>query len=352
MLVSGLETPVPVVDLDVLEANLARMQAYCDKHRLQLRPHIKTHKSPEIAKMQLAQGAIGITCQKLTEAEVMADAGLTDIHLSYPIVGVGKAHRLANLATRVSVSVSVDSDEGMDVAAEAAAMARHPIGIKIDIDAGAGRTGVQTAEEALRLARRALDTPFLEFAGLITYPITPDSGPFFARAQAVFREAGVPIPGFSAAGTPSAWQSHLVEGLTEVRHGSYVFNDRTSVGEGAAGLDNCALHVLATVVSRPTPERAILDAGSKSLSSDRVADTIGIGHGLIRQYPNAVIERLYEEHAVVRVPADLDGLRIGERVRILPNHVCVVVNLHNELVAIRQDVVEKHIQIAARGKTR
>lgn len=352
MHVSELETPVLVVDLAVLEANLARMQAYCNEHRLRLRPHIKTHKSPEIAKIQLALGAIGITCQKLTEAEVMADAGLTDIHLSYPLVGVGKAIRLAALARRVSVSVSVDSDEGMDVAAEAAAIAQRPIGIKIDLDAGAGRTGVQTAQEALRLAKRALEIPFLEFAGLITYPITSDSGPFFTRVETVFREAGVEIPGFSAAGTPSAWQSHFVSGLTEVRHGSYVFNDRTSVGEGAAALDNCALHVFATVVSRPTPERAILDAGSKSLSSDRVAETIGVGHGLIREYPDAVIERLYEEHAVVRVPADLDGLRIGERVRILPNHVCVVVNLHDELVGARGDVVEKSLQVAARGKTR
>ena len=352
MHVSELETPVPVVDLDVLEANLARMQAYCDKHGLLLRPHIKTHKSPEIAKMQLAVGAIGITCQKLTEAEVMADAGLTDIHLSYPLIGVGKAVRLAALASRISVSVSVDSDKGMDVAAEAAAIAQFPIGIKIDLDAGAGRTGVQTPQDGLRLAQRALRAPFLEFAGLITYPITSDSGSFFTRAEAAFRDAGIAIPGFSAAGTPSAWQSHLVDGLTEVRHGSYVFNDRTSVGAGAATLDDCALHVWATVVSRPTPARAILDAGSKSLSSDRVPETVGSGHGLIREYPDAVIERLYEEHAVVRVSADCEGLRIGERVRILPNHVCVVVNLHDELVATRNDVVEKQFQVAARGKTR
>ena len=341
-----------MVDLNVLEANLAYMQSYCDSHGLKLRPHIKTHKCPDIAKMQLELGAIGITCQKLSEAEVMADAGITDIHMSYPLIGVGKTSRLAALARRVNLSVSVDSDEGLDVVAEAASIAECRIQVKVDIDTGASRTGVQTPEDALRLAKRANDTAYVDFAGLITYPMTDNCGVFFLQAKSLFLEAGVELPGFSAAGTPAAWTSHRTPGLTEVRHGSYVFHDRSSVGAGAATLEDCALHVWATVVSRPNAERAILDSGSKSLSSDLVPPTVGAGYGLIREWPDAVIERLYEEHAVVRVPVGLNGLKVGERVRVLPNHVCVVVNLHDELVATREGIVERLFNVAARGKTR
>ncbi|MDR3688490.1 MAG: alanine racemase [Fimbriimonas sp.] len=351
MLVSELETPVPVVDLDILEQNLLKMQAYCDLHGLRLRPHIKTHKCPEIAHMQVDRGAVGITCQKLSEAEVMADAGLSDIHLSYPIVGVRKPERLANLARRVRVSVSVDSQLGLQVAEEAATAASQPITVWVDFDSGAGRTGVCTVAEALNLAQMACSSGRLLFGGLITYPLSPASQEFFEDAKGSFDLKAIEIPGFSGAGTPSAWSAHEISGLTEVRHGTYVFHDRATVGVGAATMDECAVHVLATVVSRPSKDRAILDAGSKTLSSDRVPESIGSGFGLIREYPDSVVERLYEEHALVSVPGTCTGLQIGERVRILPNHVCVVVNLHDELIAARDDKVVKRLTIACRGKT-
>jgi len=351
MRIADLETPVPVVDLDVLEGNLTKMQTYCNDHGLRLRPHIKTHKCPEIAQMQIDRGAVGITCQKLTEAEVMADAGFLDLLLSYPLVGVGKTARLAALAQRANVAVSVDSEQTLETAAEAAAISGSRISVWIDFDSGAGRTGVPSVEDALRLANCVLDTLGLEFAGLITYPLSPEAGAIYEQAATLFAREGVAIPGFSGAGTPTSLTSHQTHGLTEVRHGTYVFHDRSTVGAGAATLDECALHIWATVVSRPSRDRAILDSGSKSLSSDRVPETVGQGHGLIGEYPDAVIERLYEEHAIVRVPEGSEGLEIGERVRVLPNHVCVAVNLHDSLVGVRGDTVERRLQILGRGKT-
>jgi len=351
MRIADLETPVPVVDLDILESNLDRMQAYCREHGLRLRPHVKTHKCPQIAQMQMDRGAIGITCQKLGEAEIMAEAGIRDIHLSYPIVGVGKAERLGRLANRARISVSVDSDQTLQTAEVAATMSGRQIGVWIDFDSGAGRTGVSKVEEAVRLAKLALANPNLVFGGLITYPLTPASETFYVNAESAFKADGLSIPGFSGAGTPTAATAHLTPGLTEVRHGTYAFHDRSTVGDGAATLEDCALHVWSTVVSRPTPERAILDAGSKTLSSDRVPEYAGQGFGLIREWPEAVVERLYEEHAIVRIPEGIPGPQIGDRVRILPNHVCVVVNLHDHLAAARGDEIREQLIISARGKT-
>lgn len=352
MRVEDLETPIPVVDLDLLEANLKRMQAYCDEHGLRLRPHIKTHKSPEIARMQMDLGAAGITCQKLDEAEVFADAGFDDIHISYPLIGHAKANRLAALARRIRISASVDSEPNLETVEEAAIAAKTQIPVKIDFDSGAGRTGVPTPKAALDLAMKVVNSPSLSFAGLITYPITPSTGEFFERTRQLFAQEGLAIPAFSGAGTPTAWTAHTTPGLTEVRQGSYAFFDRSIVADGAATLDQCALHVHTTVVSRPTRDRAILDAGSKTLSSDRIPEAHGVGYGLVREWPDAIVERLYEEHALVRVPDDCPGFQIGERVRILPNHVCVVVNLHDAIPACRNGRVERHFRIAARGKSR
>jgi D-serine deaminase-like pyridoxal phosphate-dependent protein len=350
MRVEGLDTPVPVVDIDLMEANLRRMQAYCDAHGLRLRPHIKTHKCPEIARMQLELGAVGITCQKLGEAEIFADAGFDDIHMSYPIIGASKAKRLGELAKRIRISASVDSDPNFDTIEAAAIAAGTRIPVLVDFDSGAGRTGVPTPEAALRMAQRVLRSANLEFGGLITYPLMTDSGKFYEHALALFSSEGIEIPSFSGAGTPTAWAAHETPGLTEVRQGSYVFFDRSIVADGAATLDQCAVHVHATVISR-NGRRVILDAGSKTLSSDRIPETSGPGFGLIREFPDAVIARLYEEHALVNVPEDCKGLQIGDRVRILPNHVCVVVNLHDTLLAARNGEIVKHFDIAARGRS-
>ncbi len=341
-----------MIDLDVVEANLLRMQAYCDLHSLKLRPHIKTHKVPELALRQVQLGAVGITCQKLGEAEVMAEAGIEDIFMSYPQVGVGKAERLAALASRVKMSVAADSREAVEAAALAARISGVGIGVLIDFDSGAGRTGVVAVAQALGLAILIDDSPGLRLDGFMTYPLVLEKSPaFFAEVRSALSASGLEVKTFSTGATPLAWESHKAPGLTEVRHGTYIYNDRKTVADGVATLEDCALHVYATVISRPTPTRIILDSGSKTLSSDTIPKTYGEGYGLIREYPDAVIERLYEEHALVNFPAEGPAPKVGERVRVLPNHVCVVTNLHDEIPYTKGGEVAGVYRVAARGKS-
>lgn len=352
-LVDTLETPVPVVDLDVVERNLAKMQAYADAHGLRLRPHIKTHKLPRFAQRQMALGAAGITCQKLGEAEVMADAGLDDILISFPLIGPGKAARLAALARRVTrLQVAADSLAALDTAAQAARDSGRVIEAVIEFDSGARRTGVGSAAEAVALAAAARERG-LSCHALMTYPAGPATAEFFAAARSADRA----LTNLSAGGTPNARHMGEVAGVTEMRVGTYIYNDRTMVGFGAATLDECALQVHATVVSRPAPERAILDAGSKTLSSDLLPPDLiqrglGTGYGMILEYPGAVIERVNEEHGMVDLSACEHRPRIGERVRIVPNHVCVVTNLHDHVVLAQRGVAREIISVAARGRTR
>lgn len=352
MRVDDLETPVPVIDLDRVDNNLAKMQAYCDSHNLRLRPHIKTHKMPAFAHQQVERGAIGITCQKLGEAEVMVDAGLDDVLISYPLVGSAKALRLAELARRAKMSVAVDNAMALDAAAEAARMSGARIGVLVEFDSGNRRTGVVSVDQTLDLARRILAAPGLRFDGLMTYPSTPATVEFVAEARRRFAEADIAISVVSGGGTPNAWQAHEIAGLTEVRVGTYIYHDRATVGAGAASLEDCALHMHATVVSRPTDDRAVIDAGTKSLTSDTVAPSVGPGFGLILGYPDAVIERLNEEHGVLDLSLSREKPALGERVRIVPNHVCVVSNLHDEVVISRNGRVVDTWRVAARGKTR
>jgi D-serine deaminase-like pyridoxal phosphate-dependent protein len=347
MHVEDLDTPVPIVDLEIVERNLVRMQEYCDAHGLALRPHIKTHKIPALAKRQVELGARGITCQKLGEAEVMADAGLDDILVSYPLIGPQKAARLAALAQKAKLSTSVDSEAGLETIAMAAKLAGFPIDVLVEFDSGAHRTGVVSVAEALALAKKATDSPGVSFKGLMTYPTTEKTAGFIADAKEAFRHAGIPIKVISGGGTPCAWTAHTVPGLTEVRVGTYIYNDRMQVAAGSAALEDCALHVLATVASSPTSDAVILDCGSKTLTSDNTGD----GFGLIREHPEAVIHRLYEEHALVDTSRCSRKPKIGDRVRVLPNHVCPVSNLHDEIVVFRGEEVEGVWTVSARGKS-
>lgn len=352
MRIEELDTPVPVVDLDIVEHNLAKMQAYCDGHGLALRPHIKTHKIPSFAHRQVELGAKGITCQKLGEAEVMIDAGLDDVLISYPLVGPAKASRLAELSRRARLRVGVDSSLAVETIAAAARASNAPIGVLVEFDSGNQRTGVVSVDEALDLAVQVEKSPGLRFDGLMTYPSTDATAEFVADAHHRFSKAGIGIAVVSGGGTPNAWQAHRIAGLTEVRVGTYIYHDRATVAAGAASFDECALYLHATVISRPTQDRAVIDAGSKSLSSDRVDPAAGAGYGLIKGYEDAVIERLNEEHGVIDLSRCSRKPQVGERVQILPNHVCVVSNLHDEIAVSRGGVLIDTRRVEARGKTR
>jgi D-serine deaminase-like pyridoxal phosphate-dependent protein len=349
--IDELDTPVPVVDLDIVEHNLAKMQAYCDSHGLALRPHIKTHKIPAFAHRQVELGAKGITCQKLGEAEVMIDAGLDDVLISYPLVGPAKADRLAALSRRARLRVAVDSSLAVDTVAAAARASNVPIGVLVEFDSGNARTGVVSVEQAFDLAVH-IEKSGLRFDGLMTYPSTAATAEFVAKARARFSKAGIPIDVVSGGGTPNAWQAHEIPGLTEVRVGTYIYQDRATVAAGAASFEECALHLHATVISRPTADRAVIDAGSKSLSSDRVDPSAGAGYGLVKGYEDAVIERLNEEHGVIDLSRCTRKPQVGERLQILPNHVCVVSNLHDEIAVSRGGMLIDTRRVEARGKTR
>jgi D-serine deaminase-like pyridoxal phosphate-dependent protein len=344
-------TPALVVDLDRVEANIARVQKLCDAAGVANRPHIKTHKSPALAKMQAAAGARGITCQKLGEAEVMVDGGLDDILISYNLLGEEKVRRLGRLLGRARITVAADNPTtiaGLPGAAEAAG---RPLGVVIECDTGRKRAGVETAKEAVELARLVKDQSGLTFEGFLFYPTEqswPQTQRFFEEATAGIRSLGLEARIVSTGGTPNLTNLGKLEGATEHRAGTYIFNDRMMLACGAAKPDDCALSVYTTVVSRAAPERGILDAGSKTLT----ADTGGLddGFGLILEYPQARIAAFAEEHGFLDLARSNARPKVGEVVRVVPNHVCVVVNMVDRMIAVRGDKIVDVLPVAARGR--
>ena len=351
MHISNLSTPVPVVDYDIACRNIRRLQEYCDAHQLKLRPHIKTHKLPFFAHEQCRAGAAGITVQKLGEAEVMAQTGLSDILITYNIVGPEKAERLANLTNFARLTVGIDNKRAVESLALAGSRANSPIGVLVEFESGGNRQGVQTPEQALELAKIIRGQSRLEFRGLMTYPTTLKTAEFLEEAFPLFRKEGIEVPVVSGGGTPAAYRTHELAPVTEIRVGTYIYNDRMMLAAGAATLPDCALTVLATVVSRPTPERAVIDAGSKTLSSDLLPPGQGDGYGLLPDYPEAIIARLSEEHGILDLGSSVRKPELGECVRVIPNHACVVTNLHDQIYLHRNGEVLAQLPIYSRGKT-
>jgi D-serine deaminase-like pyridoxal phosphate-dependent protein len=364
MLISELDTPALVVDLDVMERNLSQMAEYCRRHHLRLRPHTKTHKIPELAKKQIASGAIGITVAKLGEAEVMIKAGLRDLLIAYPIVGPAKTKRLADLALRAMITVSLDSEEAARGISAAMVKRGAEVGVLVELDVGFGRCGIASETDALALAQKIASLPGLEFKGLMFFPghfgVSPDEravlrnkvNEFLDRCYEAFELAGLPFAIVSGGSTPSRYESEFFHGVNEVRPGTYIFNDRSTVGVAAATVDDCALSVLVTVVSTSVSGHAVVDGGSKTFSSDTYHAEHGRGFGLVKQDPSADIERLSEEHGHLNVSQSDRKYTVGERLMIIPNHVCTTVNMHDEVYGVRGDEVETVWKVAARGKVR
>jgi D-serine deaminase-like pyridoxal phosphate-dependent protein len=348
--IDSLDTPAVLIDIDKVEANLARAQGYADAHGLKLRPHIKTHKLPALARRQVELGAVGITCQKLGEAEVMAEAGLDDIFLPYNILGLAKLARLVALAAKVRLSVTADSNATVAGYSAAFAPAGFTLPVLVECDTGMGRAGVTTPEEAVALARRIDASPGLDFAGLMTYPLPGAIAAVKAwleEAAASLAKAGLAARIVSSGGTPDIWRAHENTAATEHRPGTYIYLDRYQVAKNVGAIDDCAMTVLSTVVSRPTETRAILDAGSKALTSD----TLGMdGFGLILGYEQAKIAGLSEEHGHVDLTNAAETPAIGERVRVVPNHACVVSNLFDKVYFVSGERVVDAVPVAARGR--
>lgn len=344
-------TPAVVIDLDKIERNIARIQGICDKAGVANRPHIKTHKSPVLAQMQVAAGAKGITCQKLGEAEVMADGGLDDILISYNILGEEKTGRLGHLLKRINVTVAADNATVIEGLSNAGQIAGRPLGVVIECDTGRKRAGVETPGEAIELARMIKARPDLAFKGFMFYPTEkswPETQAFFETARAGVRDMGLEPEIISTGGSPNLVNVGKLNGATEHRAGTYIFNDRMMVACGAATLDDCALSVFATVVSRAGAERGILDSGSKTLTADPGGGLDG--YGLILEYPQARIAAFAEEHGFLDLAKTNARPKVGDVVRVIPNHVCVVVNMVDRVITVRGDKLVGELPVAARGK--
>jgi D-serine deaminase-like pyridoxal phosphate-dependent protein len=345
-LVTDLETPIAVIDLDRMEASIARLQEYLSGHKIANRPHIKTHRIPEIALRQVGAGAIGITCQKLAEAEVMADGGIRDIFLPYNIIGTVKLARLVGLAKRVHMAVTADSEPVIEGLSGMMKTAGLTLPVLVEFDTGLGRCGAGTPSEARLLAHLISSSPGVKFGGLMTHPHNEKSDSFVAETRALLNSDGIPVETVSYGSTSGMWLAHTRKEANEYRAGVYVYGDRDSVRHGVLKPEECALRVLMTVVSRPTPDRGILDGGSKALSSD----LLGLdGYGVIDEYPEARIYNLSEEHGWVDFSKCARKPSVGDRVTVLPNHGCVVGNLFDRMVGIRAGKVELTWKVAARG---
>ncbi len=347
-----LDTPALTVDLDLVERSITRMQARCDEARIRLRPHIKTHKLPAIAHLQIRAGATGIACQKLGEAEVMAAAGIRDILLTFPIVGAAKSARFAALAGELDMAAVGDSEAVARGLSGALAERGASAGFLVECDTGYGRTGVQTPDAAAELGALADSLPGLSFRGFMTYPTLPETDDWFAAAVEAAQARGLEPSWMSCGGTPQeSWEAARgAASITELRAGTYVYGDRMCVTDGSVSVENCALHVRATVVSRPTATRAIIDAGSKALTSDTAPGLDGWGQ--LIEHPEARIYLLNEEHGYVDVEACAVQPQVGDVVTVLPNHACGTTNLHNEVVAHRDGTIVDIWPIAARGLLR
>jgi D-serine deaminase-like pyridoxal phosphate-dependent protein len=324
-----IETPAAIVDLERLERNLSRWQAECDRLDLQNRPHVKTHKCVEIARRQIELGAVGVTCQTLFEAETMVDAGIDDVLIPVNILGKPKLDRLARLHARARVTVTVDDIRLLPGLAEAVGTDR--LGVLVDCDTGLGRTGVSTPSAAADLARAVDAQAGLRFDGFCTYPTMPEVTAFLSEAVALAAEHGLDARVVSTGGTPGMWECEsLRPTVTEYRVGTYAFHDRATVAAGSATLDDVAMTVRATVISRVGEGRAILDAGRKALTTDPGPDDC---FGTILESPEAVLTQLNEEHGYVAT-GDSGVLELGAEVHVVPNHACVVSNLFEHFTVV------------------
>jgi D-serine deaminase-like pyridoxal phosphate-dependent protein len=363
MKTTELDTPSLVVDLDQLEQNIARMARQVKASGAKLRPHTKTHKSAEIARMQLAHGASGITVAKLGEAEAMAAAGFDDIFIANELIGEEKLRRLAGLAGRIHVGCVTDSYEGAAQLDEAARSYGVNIRVLLDVNTGLDRAGV-APEAAVTLGKRiAADFGGIRLAGVFSFAGNAKEADAKARRRWAEREAnlavgiarelqaaGIDAREVSVAGSGSAVFAAAVPGVTEVRPGTYVFGDAGYASQGIGSLAECALRIRARVVSRPATDRAVIDAGSKVLTTEkRVVDGHDPGHGTIVGLPGTKIAKLWEEHGVLALDEEGKRLAIGDVIEIIPNHVCPTINLCNQYYGVRGGVVEQEFAVISRG---
>jgi D-serine deaminase-like pyridoxal phosphate-dependent protein len=360
--VDELDTPTVLVDLDVLERNIERMAHFARQHGVSLRPHTKTHKTLGVALRQQAAGLNGLTVAKLDEAEAYLSAGFDDLLVANEVVGADKWQRLVDFQMRGSVAVGLDSREAADGLNAIASAAGVSVPVLVEVDSGLRRAGVLPGAPTLALAEHVARLASLRLRGVFTHAghaygaaspaevarIGEHEGKVLVETAALLRADRLACEVVSVGSTPTAMHSGKVAGVTEIRPGNYVFYDRMQVGLGVATLDDCALSVLVRVISRPDATRAVLDAGSKTFALDRGAHGMDAlaGFGQDREH-GLVLQRLSEEHAVCEVQHQ--RIRVGDRLRIVPNHACTVANLAEVLVGVRSGRVTEIMEVLVRG---
>jgi D-serine deaminase-like pyridoxal phosphate-dependent protein len=362
-----LETPHLLIDGAKMDRNIEKMAGIARERGVKLRPHVKTHKIPMIARRQLEAGAAGITVAKVSEAEVMADGGIRDIFIAYPLVTESKIRRAIRLSRGgVRLVVGVDSLEGGRMLSRVAALEDHELEVRLEVDTGLRRTGVRL-DRAVELAAEMTVLEKLRLSGIYTFrgavlesgvPTLDlkqaglEEGALLASLADRMRESGIEVKDVSLGSTPTAEYAGEVEGVTEIRPGTYVFYDRMQARLGTCLFEECAATVVATVVSRPSEDLAIIDGGSKTFATDVQPGTEPLnleGFGYVVGYPDAVLERLTEEHGMLRVSENHD-LGVGDIVQIIPNHICSTVNLHNGVFFADGSGAVERIEVSARGK--
>jgi len=360
-----LDTPALLVDLDRVDRNIAAMAARCREASVKLWPHAKAHKTPEIARRQIDSGAAGLTVAKVGEAEVMAAAGFTDLLIAYPVIGEEKYRRLLALMDRARLRIALDSLEVARAASAFFSRAGQHLSFLIEADCGFRRCGVQSVADAVELADRCADLPAIELTGVMVFAghsygardltelaeIGRQEGRYAVEVAEALRARGYRVRDVSAGSTPSTPYAATVAGVTEVRPGVYVFNDRKQVQVGSATWDDCALTVLASVVSRPRSDRIVLDSGIKALAGENY----GWGtYGALLDQPDVIVTWASEEHGIIQLGPDATdpGLRIGDKVRIVPNHACGATNMHDRMFVVRGDRLEEEWAVAGRGRFR
>lgn len=361
MLLDELDTPIPVVDLDRMHRNLDRAAAYASRHGLALRPHIKTHKSHVVAEEQLSRGAAGLTCATVHEVEVMS-AVAGDILLAYPPVGAPRLARLAALPSTVRLRVALDSVAALEGLSAACARAARTVDVLVELDVGMRRVGVASDDEAVAIARRACELPGVRWRGVMFYPghirervgeqdaALAALGERLTKTLRAFARAGLVPEVVSGGSTPTMWRTHELPGVTEHRPGTYVYNDRTTAAIGACDWTDCALTVLATVVSTAVPGQAVIDAGTKALGREPMRGADGDGFGALLDRPGVTVRAMSEEHGILDLGTSGWRPAVGDRVRIVPNHVCIVVHLADVIAGVRGDDVVASWPVAARGR--
>ena len=360
--VGDLDTPALLIDLDIMEHNLTRVADYAREHDLRVRPHTKSHKIPALGRLQISHGAAGLTVAKVGEAEVMLSAEPDDILVAYPVIGRRKLERLMQVAARANLTVALDSLFAARQLSDAAREVQREIAVLAEVDLGLGRVGVLPGAPLLELAHGIARLPWLRFEGITFYPghikLLDEEGRkaleqlsnSLASILRDLRQAGLTVKIVSGGSTPTLWNSHEIAGLNEIRPGTYIFNDRNTFLSDACTMQDCAASILTTVVSTAKKGQLIIDGGSKTFSSDRPVAGSEVSFGHVVEAPDAVFSKMNEEHGFVDVRRASHDFSVGDRLRVIPNHICVAMNLHETVYGIRGETVEQAWRVEGRGK--